>query len=206
MMDEGYIKYTALHQNSPIPQADFTARQLPELNEARTKCFTLGLVGVYPNGISYGNLSIRVNGDEFLISGTATGAKPVLSNEDYCLVKSFDIARNSIVSYGLIQASSESMTHGAVYRACRNVNCVIHIHSKKIFDGMLRDNYPFTPKTIAFGTPEIALAIRKCVKRTGSDEGKIVLAGHDEGIIAYGANIEMALHLILDLHNKYMGK
>ncbi|MDR2725470.1 MAG: class II aldolase/adducin family protein, partial [Candidatus Adiutrix sp.] len=105
-MDEGYVKYTALHENAQIPLAALVARQLPVLNEARTKCFTLGLVGVYPNGIGYGNLSIRVHDDEFLISGTATGAKPVLSNEDYCLVKSFDIARNSIVSRGLIQASS----------------------------------------------------------------------------------------------------
>jgi len=205
-MDEGYVKYTALHQNSQIPQADFLARQLPELNGARTKCFSLGLVGVYPNGISYGNLSIRVHGDEFLISGTATGAKPVLCNEDYCLVKSFDIARNSIVSCGLIQASSEAMTHGALYRSWHNVNCVIHIHSKKIFDGMLRDNYPFTPKSIAFGTPEIALAIGKCAEKIGRDEGKIVLAGHGEGIIAYGANIERALNSVLELHDKYMGE
>ena len=205
-MDEGYVKYTAQHENSQIPQAALVARRLPELNEARTKCFTLGLVGVYPNGIGYGNLSIRVHGDEFLISGTATGAKPVLSNEDYCLVKSFDIARNNIASCGLIQASSEAMTHGAIYRACRSVNCVIHIHSKKIFDGMLRDNYPFTPKIAAFGTPEIALAIEKCVEKIGGDEGRIVLAGHDEGIITYGANIERALHLMLALHNKYMGE
>jgi len=205
-MDEGYVKFTARHENSPIPQAALAARQLPELNEARTKCFSLGLVGVYPNGIGYGNVSIRAHDDEFLISGTATGTKPVLSNEDFCLVKSFDIARNSIVSRGLIQASSESMTHGAVYRAGRGVNCVIHIHSKKIFDGLLRNDYPFTPKIAAFGTPEIALAIEKCVEKIGGDEGQIVLAGHDEGIIAYGANIERALHLTLELHNKYMGE
>jgi ribulose-5-phosphate 4-epimerase/fuculose-1-phosphate aldolase len=205
-MDEGYVKFTARHENAQIPQAAFAARRLPELNEARKKCFTLGLVGVYSNGIGYGNLSIRVRDDEFLVSGTATGAKPVLNNEDYCLVKSFDIARNSIASRGLVQASSESMTHGAVYRAGHGVNCVIHIHSKKIFDGLLRDNYPFTPKIAAFGTPEIALAIEKCVEKIGSDEGQIVLAGHDEGIIVYGANLERALHLMLVLHNKYMGE
>ena len=205
-MDEGHVKYTALHENSPIPQAALASQPLPELNEARTKCFKRDLVGVYPNGIGYGNLSIRVHDDEFLISGTATGAKPALSSKDYCLVKSFDIARNSIVSCGLIKASSESMTHGAVYHVCRDVNCVIHVHSKKIFDGMLRDNYPFTPKIAAFGTPEIALAIGKCVEKIDSDEGQIVLAGHDEGIIAYGASVERSLQLILELHNKFVGE
>jgi hypothetical protein len=55
-------------------------------------------------------------------------------------------------------------------------------------------------------TPEIAYAIGTCVEKTGGAEGKIVLAGHDEGIIAYGANIERALHLILELHDKYMGE
>ena len=198
---EGYVKYNALHKDAPAIEAPLWE----ELNGARTKCRKLGLVGVCPNGIGYGNLSVRHGNEEFLISGTATGAKPVLEKRDYCLVKSFDIARNSVTSEGPVQASSESMTHGAVYLARKGVNCVIHIHSKKIFDSMIRGNYSSTPKEAAFGTPDIALAIGKCAQDSGKDEGQIVLAGHDEGIIAYGANIQRALELIMELYNKYGG-
>ncbi|MCL2265413.1 MAG: class II aldolase/adducin family protein [Treponema sp.] len=200
-MEEGYVKYTASHENSPVPRTPVWE----QLNETRTKCFNLGLVGVYPNGIGYGNLSVRFSGDQFIISGTATGAKQVLSDSDYCLVKSFDIARNNVESRGLVQASSESMTHGAVYRARQGVNCVIHIHSRKIFDNMLCGGYPFTQKEAAYGTPDIALAIENCVNDSAKDEGQIVLAGHDEGIIAYGENVERAFFLIMELYNKYIG-
>jgi len=200
-VDEGYIKYSAMHEKS----SGFEALGWEELNEARSKCYKLGLVGVYQDGIGYGNLSIRYKGEEFFISGTATGSKPVLACEDYCLVRSFNIARNSVNSQGPVQASSESMTHGAIYRARHGVNCVIHIHSKKIYDSMIKDNYPSTPKNAAFGTPDIALAVEKCAETIGKDEGQIVLAGHDEGIIAYGANIERALELIMELYIKYGG-
>ena len=196
--NEGYIKYVSLYEKSDVIEA----LGWEELNAARQKCFMLGLVGVYSNGIGYGNLSIRYKDEEFLITGTSTGSKPALTCEDYSLVRSFNMSRNSVVCTGPAQASSESMTHGAIYRARHGVNCVIHIHSKKIYDSMIRDNYPATPKEAAFGTSEIALAIEKCAENIGKDEGQIVLAGHDEGIIAYGENTERALELIMELYIK----
>jgi len=201
MLSEGYVKYSAEHTDAPAIEAP----QWEALNEARTCLFELGLVGVLPDGIGFGNVSARFCGDAFLISGTATGAKPVLSRADYCLVNSFDIARNHVVSSGPIQASSESMTHGAVYRSCSGANCVMHIHSRAIFDGMLRDGYPATPKDAAYGTPEIALAIGKCAADGGKDEGQIVMAGHEEGVIAYGADVQRTLGLIIELYDKYGG-
>ena len=201
MKSEGYVKYSAEHK----PAAEIAMPQWEELNEARTRLYKLGLVGVYPDGIGFGNLSARFRGEEFIISGTATGTKPILSRSEYCLVNSFNIAHNHVVSSGPIQASSESMTHGAVYRSCPGANCVIHIHSRAIFDGMLRDNYPATPEDAAYGTPEIALATGKCAINLEKDEGQIVMAGHEEGIIAYGADIQRALSLILELYNKYGG-
>jgi ribulose-5-phosphate 4-epimerase/fuculose-1-phosphate aldolase len=200
-MTEGYVKYTAEHTiATPIEAPHWT-----ELNDARTRLHKLGLIGVNSGGIGFGNLSIRYHGDEFLISGTATGALPELSSGEYCLIKSFDLIQNRVVTEGPVQASSESMTHGAVYQSFASVNCVIHIHSRSIFDGMIRDRYSATPENAAFGTPEIALAIRKCVSEINENEGVIVLAGHDEGVIAYGPSVEKALNLILKLNFQYGG-
>jgi len=66
---------------------------------------------------------------------------------------------------------------------------------------MLRDKYPAAPETAAYGTPDIARAIGKLAKET--NEGQIVLAGHEEGVIVYAAAIERALFLIKELHGKY---
>jgi ribulose-5-phosphate 4-epimerase/fuculose-1-phosphate aldolase len=199
MSSEGYVKYRASHTLAPAPETPLW----PELNEARTKLHALGLVGVTPQGIGFGNVSVRVRGDTFLVSGTATGAVPVLTQEHYCLVTSFDIADNSLASMGPVAASSESMTHGAVYRGDPGVNCVIHIHSRAIFDGMIHDQYPATPENAGYGTPEIAAAAGVCVRAGGGSDGLIVLAGHDEGIIAYGQTVAAALNLILELNGKY---
>ncbi|MCL1991751.1 MAG: class II aldolase/adducin family protein [Spirochaetes bacterium] len=198
--EEGVLKYIQEHSHA----ADVAGANVPgwtELNDARNRLFALGLVGVTPAGIGYGNLSVRTEAGQFIISGTGTGARPVLGAGDYCLVSSFDIEKNRVVSAGPVQASSEAMTHGAVYRAGANINCVIHVHSRAIFDGMKRDSYAATPQSAAYGTPEIALAIAGCIR--GSASGEIVLLGHDEGVITYGETVEKALGLIIELNAKY---
>jgi methylthioribose-1-phosphate isomerase len=198
---EGYVKYTTIHTRSPAIEAPNWA----ELNNARTQLFRLGLLGVNKQGVGFGNVSIRFKGDEFLISGTATGAALELTPAEYCLVNFFDLSQNRIVSMGPVQASSEAMTHGAVYRSCSGVNCVMHIHSGVIFNGMILDKYPATAKNAAYGTPEIALAIAQCVQELGTDEGAVVLAGHDEGIIVWGPTVERALKIIQSLDTRYGG-
>jgi ribulose-5-phosphate 4-epimerase/fuculose-1-phosphate aldolase len=205
MIGEGYVKYAARHTNAPAIEVPHEIPHWTELNEARTKLHKLGLVGINPAGIGFGNLSIRFRGDEFLISGTATGAAEVLTLAQYCLVCSVDIERNQIVSTGPVQASSEAMTHGVIYRSCPGAHCVIHVHSRAVFDGMLRDKCPATPENAAYGTPEIALAIGKCAAELGGNEGSIALAGHDEGVISYGPTVERAFALISDLYKKYAG-
>jgi methylthioribose-1-phosphate isomerase len=199
--NEGFVKYTTIHTRAPA----INAPQWAELNNARTKLFNLGLLGVNNQGIGFGNVSVRLRVDEFLISGTATGAAPELTPSEYCLVNSFDLAQNRIVSAGPVQASSEAMTHGAVYRSCSGANCVIHIHSGIIYKGMIRDGCLATDKEAVYGTPEIALSLAKCVRELGTDEGAVYMAGHDEGIIVWGPNVERALKIVLILNTRYGG-
>jgi ribulose-5-phosphate 4-epimerase/fuculose-1-phosphate aldolase len=200
-MSEGYVKYTAEHTMGPAVDAPHWAK----MNDARSHLYKLGLMGVNSSGIGFGNISIRTQGNEFLITGTATGKLPELTPNEYCLVKSFDLTLNRVVSAGPAQASSESMTHGAVYETCPRANCVIHIHSRAIFDGMIREGDPSTPASAEFGTPEIALAIANCVEEIKQDEGAIVLAGHDEGVVVYGPSVERALTIVQDIYTKYGG-
>ncbi len=189
MNAEGVVKYHAERIDGEIPDcAGFEA-----LNRCRTALFDLGLIGVYPNGIGYGNVSLRTAGERFIISGSATGALRVLSREHYAWVESFDFARNRVRSVGRIQASSESMSHGAVYRARPTVRAVLHIHSRALFDALRARRWPETDPAFAFGTPELAVEIGRLVTALDADDGLFVTAGHDEGLIAYGASVEAAL-------------
>jgi ribulose-5-phosphate 4-epimerase/fuculose-1-phosphate aldolase len=198
---EGYVKYTAEHTPAAAMAAEVPGWK--ELDEGRTRLYDLGLIGALPGGVGFGNTSVRMGDGIFLISGTATGGRRTLGADGYCAVKAFDIEKNRVASFGPVRASAESMSHGAVYLACPSARSVIHIHSRKIFDAMLRDGYPRTSVDALYGTPEMARAIAACVKEQGASRGLIVMEGHDEGVIAYGESVKEALDLILELYHKY---
>lgn len=188
LRDEGVVKYRAAHRSGPAP----THPSLAELDQVRTYLFSLGLIGVYPDGIGYGNVSIRYE-QGCIISGTSTGAAKFLGGEGYCYVRSFDLQTNTVVTEGPIQASSESMTHCAVYQSNPQIQCVLHIHNLALWQQLLDLHYPSTLSSIAYGTPEMAQAMAKLVQDINSPTNLLVMAGHEEGIVAYGSTISMAL-------------
>ena len=92
-----------------------------ELNEYRRKLRELGLIGVDANGVGFGNLSIRDGAtSRFYITGSASGgiADPIPSH--YARVVAYDFARNWLQCEGSTVASSESLTHAAVYESDPN--------------------------------------------------------------------------------------
>ena len=198
-IDDGYIKYNQEHILGDAP----AHLLLNSLDEMRTKLFDMGLIGIYDNGIGFGNLSIRSGiGNSFIITGSATGGQRVLGSDGYVLVKEFNLKNNSVKSIGKIAASSESMTHGAIYETEKRCNAVIHIHSMALFNAMLHNNYPKTPKKVAYGTPNMAKSISKLVKNSKSDSGIFVTEGHTEGVIAFAPSIEIAGELIISTYNQ----
>ena len=192
---EGYIKFNLSWEEKSF---DFSDQDFMHINSCREKLFEMGLIGAYPDGIGFGNLSIRYNRNEFIISGSATGNFKNLSKEHFSLVKDYDILKNSIRCEGLTKASSESLSHAAIYESNMDVNAVIHIHHKDMWDKYLND-LPTTDKKAEFGTPEIALEIQKLANQ---DSGIIIMGGHTEGIISYGKSIDKAEGIILKYFNK----
>jgi hypothetical protein len=193
-MAEGYVKFSTKRNEGIFPFPQFK-----KLNSVRTKLHQYKLIGVYQKGIGYGNISVRVpNFDCFIISGTATGTVECLSKDQYCKVTSFDVKKNFVQCTGKVDASSESMTHGAVYLANKSINCVIHIHHYGLWKHMLKEGYPKTSSSAKYGTPELALNTRKVVAKEGYDTGIIVLKGHKEGIIAFGHDVVSAEKILLD--------
>lgn len=188
----------------------------------RDRLHRFGLIGVYPNGIGFGNISARPNppapfpareGGEkpalsssppfsgegagegffpFLISGTATGHLPTLGPEHFAEVHAFDFADNRLGCRGPVQASSESLSHAAVYVGDPTATAVIHIHHLGMWE-QLRDRIPTTDHAAEAGTPAMARAIQALLQRPGVKErGVFVMGGHREGLMAFGATLDEA--------------
>ena len=195
-IDDGYIKYTSTRRDGMVAPST----ELDGLNRARTTLFDLGLIGVYDNGVGYGNLSIRANDDNrFVITASATGALRTLQAQQFCLVEAFSIDDNHVQSIGSLPASSESMTHGAIYAARADVQCVIHVHSRVLFDHLLHCGAPATPVDVPYGTPAMARTVANLVARQPDLPTVFVMSGHIDGVVAYGADTASTLDALLAL-------
>ena len=152
---DGVVKYQASHTRGDVETSLRTLPAgiretaldaltlFPELDAARTTLHDAGLIGVYPSGTGYGNISLRLAGNLFLISGSGTGSSRLLGKQGYSLIRAFDPLENTVASFGPVQASSESMTHGAVYGAANKARCAIHIHSPFLFTSLLAAGFRF---------------------------------------------------------------
>ncbi len=192
MIDEGYIKYQCYWTR----QASVYSTEIVELNLWRQQLYKLGLIGMYPNGIGFGNLSIRDN-KTIIISGTQTGGLSNLMPQHYTKVTNFDWEKNTVTCIGEIKASSETLTHGAVYTADPEIRAVIHVHHLQLWQKLL-DRVATTKRNCAYGTPEMAKAIiRLCQQETTKAQKIIIMSGHEEGIITFGQDLTEAGNILL---------
>jgi L-ribulose-5-phosphate 4-epimerase len=164
-----------------------------ELNEYRRKLLRLGTIGVDPNGIGFGNVSVRDGvTSRFYITGSGTGKLPELTPADCARVVAYHFARNWLQCEGLTVASSESLTHAAVYESDSTARAVIHCHDLKLWTALLH-KVPTTPEKVEYGTPEMADAVRGLFDNTDVSKKKIfVMAGHEGGVVAFGRDLRSA--------------
>jgi ribulose-5-phosphate 4-epimerase/fuculose-1-phosphate aldolase len=201
MIDEGYTKYR-------VDWTDHTPLDDPavvELERWRRPLFEAGLVGYYPDlSIGYGNISVRATGSGlFVISGSGTGHLPHTGNSHYALVTRANIEENSVSCTGATQASSEALTHAALYEADLSIGAVVHVHSTGLWERM-KHTAPTTNAEVAYGTPEMATEFKRLYRQTSLPRtGIAVMAGHESGLVSIGADLEEAARRILSLHAEY---
>lgn len=196
-IDEGYIKFDSTWTLGPAPDAKLTTL----LDSWRRPLFDAGLIGHYDDlGVGYGNLSVRAGGGrQFVISGTQTGHIESTSGQHYALVTDYDIDANRVCSTGPVEASSESLTHAAIYDLDPAINGVVHVHSESLWRASL-SLLPTAAGDISYGTPGMARELGRLYRETDfATRGVAVMAGHEEGIIAFGASLEEAANRILAL-------
>ncbi|AFM13064.1 class II aldolase/adducin family protein [Turneriella parva] len=189
MRDEGVTKYRVDFR----PAAEPDAEEVENLIACRDRLFARGLIGVYPDGIGFGNVSARIpKTGHFFITGTQTGHLPKLRAEHIARVTGYSIAENRVECRGPVQASSESLTHAAVYELEPTIGAVIHIHQRELWRRALQ-HLPTTNASIPYGTPAMAREMQRLYKETNLKEVRaLVMAGHEEGCITFGANLAQA--------------
>jgi ribulose-5-phosphate 4-epimerase/fuculose-1-phosphate aldolase len=184
--EKGYVQFLCDWERADPP----TGPMLDDLRLWRDQLYLLGMIGVYPEGIGFGNLSCRPGpGNEFVITGTATGALPTLGPEHLTEVLECDIARNWLRCRGPMQASSESLSHAAIYRSCPQARAVIHVHHFKLWERLF-GKAPTTDPCAEAGTPAMAEAIAGLFR--AGPVGLFVMGGHREGIMVVGSNLDEA--------------
>ena len=191
--DEGTIKFAAHWRQTPA----LTEAKLSGLIRWRNELHRRGLIGAYPDGIGFGNISRRWDADgRFVISGSATGRYTTLSAAHFSLVTDFNPDKNTVYCEGPVVASSESMSHAAIYRECPEVSGVIHVHHLAMWKRLLRQAAT-TDAAAAYGTPEMAASIVRLLRETNVRQQKIfAMTGHWEGVFAFGKTLDEAAELI----------
>lgn len=194
-IDEGYVKYQSFWTKAPAPHAAVT----DELENWRQPLFDAGLIGEYEeHGVSYGNISMRCGEPgQFMISGTQTGHLARTDRSHYALVTSWSVHSNLVCCVGRVQASSEAMTHAAIYQLDQHIGAVVHVHSKDLWCQYI-DHLPTTASDVPYGTPEMANEFRRLYRDTDFRRTQLaVMAGHEEGIVSIGRSLEEAANRVL---------
>jgi ribulose-5-phosphate 4-epimerase/fuculose-1-phosphate aldolase len=196
-IDEGYVKYQSFWTKAPAPHA----AAAEQLETWRQPLFAAGLIGEYKeHGIGYGNISVRCGGPgQFMISGTQTGHLARTDKSHYALVTSWSVHNNLVCCVGLVQASSEAMTHAAIYQLDQRIGAIVHVHSRDLWNHYL-NSLPTTAPDVPYGTPQMANEFRRLYRDTDFRRTRLaVMAGHEEGIVSIGSSLEDAATRVLQL-------
>ena len=197
MSETGSVKFNCDHVAAPMPHF----RDFDQLNECRGRLLKLGLVGVDANGIGFGNVSVRNGASaQFYITGSGTGGIAELTPVDCAKVVGYDFGKNWLRCEGPTVASSESLTHAAVYEMAPAVNAVIHCHDTKLWTSLC-GKAPTTPKDAEYGTPEMAYAVQRLFENGDVEKKRIfVMSAHEGGIVTFGKNLKQAFETLLEQH------
>jgi hypothetical protein len=183
---EGVIRFRFEHRREVLGEG--LAEVAAEVAGWRRVLIGLGVVGRDParyGGSGFGNLSARVGADAFLVTGSQTGHLRDLDLGGFALVESWVAAEHRLTSRGLVEPSSESLTHAALYEASPAVGAVFHVHSPALWERRGAPGLPTTSAGIDYGTAEMAAEVARLC-RLAPGPAVIAMGGHADGILAYG--------------------
>lgn len=197
---DGVIKFDFSKFSISGPLAD---ELYQPIEKYRILLFKKNLIGEYPvEKVGFGNLSRRINVNEFVITGTQTGHLEHLNSNHYALVSSCDLAKNQVCGSGPIKPSSEALTHYALYSSAPHINYIFHIHHPITWKYMIDHDFPSTDENVEYGTLEMADQAKAIINKLPI--GSFVMKGHQDGVVSYGVTAEEAFFEIMKVYNLAM--
>lgn len=199
-MREGVVKYRAEQVAADL--APELAPLAAVLAAWRRRLRALGWVGREAGrygGYGFGNLSARAPGGGFLITGSQTGGREDLGLTVFALVEEWDLEANRLRSRGRVAASSESLTHAALYGADPRIGAVFHVHAPELWARRGGRGLPVTAPGADYGTPAMAAEVVRSWRRdpAGVAAGVVAMEGHEDGVVAFGRCVAEAGELLL---------
>lgn len=200
---EGVVKFDLVHRAERLEEHVYGERAR-ELFGWREMLRRLGGVGQEESrygGAGFGNLSLRMppfgesgrGRRRFLVTGTQTGGRAALGLADCAVVETYDLTTNRVTSFGGTPPSSEALTHGAIYDASPSARAVLHVHSPELWSRARALGLPLTRPEVPYGTPEMAREVERLFREAALAEHAIFsMAGHEDGVIAFGPSAEAA--------------
>jgi hypothetical protein len=197
---DGFVKFNChWTQSGPV----ISDEQYEIINTWREILYNMDLIGAYENGVCFGNISMRIRGGhQFIITGSATGEIPELEPGHYVKVSSYNIDDNAVQCTGPLKASSESLTHAAIYLADPGVNAVVHVHSLDLWNELIY-KVPTTNPGMDYGTAGLANDILRIFRDPEVYEKRIiVMAGDRAGILTFGNDMDEAVNVLMEYLKK----
>jgi L-ribulose-5-phosphate 4-epimerase len=197
---QGFVKFNChWNQSGPV----ISDEQYEIINYWREVLYNMDLIGAYENGVAFGNISMRIGGtNQFVITGSATGEIPELEPGHYVKVNSFNFDDNAVQCVGPLKASSESLTHAAIYSSDQDVNAVVHVHNIELWNELIY-KVPTTNPSMDYGTITLAKDIIRLFKESDVYEKRIiVMAGDRAGILSFGHDMDEAVNVLMEYLKK----
>jgi ribulose-5-phosphate 4-epimerase/fuculose-1-phosphate aldolase len=197
---EGVIKFTNEHTGGELGKSAQVAAE--SLIDWRDCLFREGLIGVDPDrygGVGYGNVSARLDASSFVVSGTQTSTIARASAAHFVRIDSWDVDQNRVASRGLLEPSSETMPHAMIYELSSATECVLHVHSPKIWSNWRALKLAATPVEIDYGTPEMAEAVARLYADGDLVGGAFVMLGHEDGVVVFDRTVDAAGKRVVEL-------
>lgn len=188
---EGVIRFRVHLNRTPLHE-DAEIRQLIVWRDI---LYRLGLVGQDPlrySGLGFGNLSVRSRKepDTFMVTASQTGGIERLCGMHFCRVIAWKFEPPELWAEGLTSPSSESLTHAAIYESEKRVGAVIHVHCPEIWHQADTIGLAVSDPAAGCGTSALALEMRSMMAALKPSNGGIwILGGHEDGVIAFGADL-----------------
>jgi hypothetical protein len=198
---EGFVKFNC-HWNQSGPVISDEKYEI--INYWREVLYNMDLIGAYENGVGFGNISMRIQtgSNQFVITGSATGEIPELEPGHYVKVNSFNIDDNAVQCVGPLKASSEALTHAAIYSADPGAMAVVHVHSIELWNELIY-KVPTTNPSMDYGTIGLAKDILRIFKEPEVFEKRIiVMAGDRAGILTFGHDMDEAVNVLMEYLKK----